>query len=187
MPDERLQLKAIADLMALQPPRFLFGGWAEDALLHGKPSRPHEDIDLLVPLDELDDLLAQVAKLGFVDARVKFQVEDRKPIVVAVYADGQELELIIYQEDERGRGFFDLPIGDKLVRFWMPDDAFGHAPGRIGKIAVRTLSPLALYQIRDFCQHVFGGFRDKDRKTQAILKERYFRNRSESDLRPQNG
>jgi hypothetical protein len=183
MPDERLQLTAIASLMALQPPRFLFGGWAEDALLHGKPSRPHDDIDLLVPLEELDDLLAQAAGLGFVDARVKFQVEDGKPIVVAAYAEGQELELIVYQTDERGRAFFDLPVGDGLQRFWMPADAFGHPPGRLGKLPVRTLSPLALYQVREFCQHVFGGFRDKDRKTQAALKERYFRDRTEAELR----
>ena len=184
MPDERLQLKAIAGLMALQPPRFLFGGWAEDALLHGKPSRPHDDIDLLVPLHDLEDLLAQVEKLGFTDPCVKFQVEEGKPIVVSAYAEGQELELIVYQTDERGRAFFDLPVGHELQRFWMPDDAFVHPPGRIGNVAVRTLSPLALYQIREFSQHVFGGFRDKDRKTQAALKERYFRDRSAAELRP---
>src|SRR5687767_12645533 len=102
MPDERLQLKAIAGLMALEPQRFLFGGWAEDALLYGKPSRPHDDIDLLVSLDELEALLAQVEVLGFTDAQVKFQVEEGKPIVVAAYAEGQELELIVYKTDERG-------------------------------------------------------------------------------------
>jgi hypothetical protein len=187
MADERLQLKAIEHLMALEPHRFLFGGWAEDALLHGKPTRPHDDIDLLVPLDGLEDLLAQAAKLGFVDPRVKFQVEEGKPIVVAVYGEGQELELIVYQVDGAGRTFFDLPVGDELQRFWMPDDAFGHAPGRLGDLEVRTLSPLALYQVRDFCQHVFGGFRDKDLKTQAALKERFFLGRPEAELRPSVG
>lgn len=187
MPDERLQLRLIAELMALEPQRVLFGGWAEDALLHGRPSRPHEDIDLLVPLAELEVVLAQAAKLGFVHPHVKLQVEDGRPIVVGVYAAGQELELIVYQTDKDGRAFFDLPVGQDLKRFWMPGDAFSQPPGRLGNVAVRTVTPLALYQIREFCQHVFGGFRDKDLVTQAALKDRYFRDLPERELRPLTG
>src|SRR5688572_12428877 len=142
MPDEPAQLRFIARLMALQPPRFLFGGWAEDALLHGKASRPHEDIDLLVPLEEVGDLVAQVEGLGFADPQVKFQVEEDKPIVVSAFADEQELELIVYQTDPRGRAFFDLPVGGKLQRFWMPGDAFRHPPARLGDLTVRAISPL---------------------------------------------
>lgn len=180
---ERAQLKAIRELMALQPPRVLFGGWAEDALLHGRPNRPHDDIDLLVPLPELDDLLVQVEALGFGDTRVKFQVEDGKPIVVAAYRDGIELELIVHQVDDEGREFLDLPVGHELVRFWFPPDAFGHS-AKIGALAVRTLAPLALYQVRQFAKDVFGGFRDKDRVAQAALKKRYFADVPESRLRP---
>lgn len=126
MPDAKAQVALIGQLMQLRPPRFLFGGWAEDALLHGKPSRPHQDIDLLVPLEDLDRLVTQVQGLGFADAQVKFQVEEGKPIVVSAYAEGQELELIVYQQDSRGCAFFDLPVGHELLRFWMPPDAFRH-------------------------------------------------------------
>lgn len=175
------QLQAIAELMELQPPRVLFGGWAEDALLHGKPSRPHEDIDLLVPLHDLDALVAEVQRLGFKDTRIKFQVEHDKPIVVAAYRDGIELELIVYQVKARGRAFFDLPVRDELRRMWLPEDAFSHV-GKLGPLAVRTMTPLALYQVRDFCKDVFGGFRDKDLVTQAKLKARYFASMPESDL-----
>lgn len=180
---ERAQLKAIAELMALEPPRVLFGGWAEDALLHGKPSRPHADIDLMVPLDELDGLVDQMEVLGFGDTTVKFRVERGKPIVVAGYRDGIELELIVYQTDKSGRAFFDLPVGDKLQRLWLPKDAFTHT-ATLGKQAVRTLTPLALYQVREFCQHVFGGFREKDKVTQAALKAKYFAGTPDAKLRP---
>jgi hypothetical protein len=180
---ERAQLEAIAALMALRPPRVLFGGWAEDALLHGKPSRPHEDIDLLVPLPEIAALVDQVADLGFRDPRVKFQVEPDKPIVVAAYRDGIELELIVYQVDAAGRAYFDLPVGDDLQRMWLPEGAFDHS-ARLGSLAVRTLTPLALHQVREFCKEVFGGFREKDRVTQAALKARYFPSTPEGQLRP---
>ena len=181
---EGAQLKAIAQLMALDPPRVLFGGWAEDALLHGKPSRPHDDIDLMVPLDDVDALVKQVEELGFRDTTVKFRVERGKPIVVAAYRDGIELELIVYQKDPRGRAFFDLPVGEELRRMWLPKDAFTHT-AMIGALEVRTMTPLALYQVRESCKDVFGGFRDKDRVTQSKLKARYFASESESKLAPQ--
>lgn len=179
----RLQLEAIASLMALDPPRVLFGGWAEDALLHGGPSRPHDDIDLLVPLHELEALVGQVEALGFRDPHVKFQVEDGKPIVVSAFRDGIELELIVYQVDGAGRAFFDLPVGHDLQRMWLPDGAFGHV-ARLGDLAVRTMTPLALYQVREFSKDVFGGFRDKDRAAQAALKARYFATTPDAKLQP---
>jgi hypothetical protein len=181
---EQVQLRAIADLMDLRPARVLFGGWAEDALLHGKPSRPHDDIDLLVPLGDLADVIGQVETLGFRDPHVKFQVEDGRPVVVSAFREGVELELIVYQVDARGRAFFDLPVGPELRRFEMPTGALSHPPGRLGDIQVRTISPLALYHVREFSQHVFGGFRDKDRVTQAALKERFFRATPERELQP---
>lgn len=184
MDAEGAQLNAIAELMQLRPPRVLFGGWAEDALLHGKPSRPHDDIDLLVPLHDLDAVVGQVEGLGFTDTRIKFQVEEDKPIVIAAYRDGIELELIVYQEDPRGRAFFDLPVGEELRKMWLPDDAFTHV-ARLGALAVRTMTPLALYQVREFSKDVFGGFRDKDRVTQASLKAKYFASTPESKLVPQ--
>lgn len=176
-------MKAIGELMKLQPPRVLFGGWAEDALLHGKPSRPHDDIDLLVPLSDLEGLVQQVEALGFGDVQVKFQVQHGKPIVVAAYREDLELELIVHEVDAQGRRFFDLPVGDRLRRMTLPADAFSHS-AKLGDLAVRTLTPLALYQVREFSKDVFGGFREKDRVTQAALKARYFADVPESRLRP---
>jgi hypothetical protein len=43
------------------------GGYAEDALLAGAVTRPHEDIDLIFPRDEEKLRRAQLAELGFTD------------------------------------------------------------------------------------------------------------------------
>lgn len=44
----------IERLSALDPPVFVFGGFAEDAVLHGKVTRRHGDVDVLVVRDQLD-------------------------------------------------------------------------------------------------------------------------------------
>ena len=49
----RRQLDVIAHLGALQPPMFLMGGYAEDALLAGRVTRPHEDVDVIIPEEQL--------------------------------------------------------------------------------------------------------------------------------------
>lgn len=183
---EQRQLQALAELMQLSPPRFLLGGWAEDAILHGKPSRPHADIDLMVPLDELPALLQQVEALGFRDPHLKFQIQKGKPIVVAVFRDDVEVEIIAHQLAKDGRAFYDLPVAGGVRRLWLPPDAFTHK-GRINQVEVRTVTPLALYQMREFLQHVFGGMRDKDRVSQAALKAKYFAATAPEQLLPQAG
>ena len=51
---------------------WLDGGWGIDALL-GEQTRDHEDVDIVVEFDQLDDVLRTVARLGF------FLVEDHLP------------------------------------------------------------------------------------------------------------
>ena len=41
------------------------GGYAEDALLAGRVTRPHEDVDVIFPRDEEALRMDQLADLGF--------------------------------------------------------------------------------------------------------------------------
>ena len=52
-------------LMTFEPPVYLFGGFAEDALLHGSVVRPHEDVDVLVSRDALERQLENTRSIGF--------------------------------------------------------------------------------------------------------------------------
>jgi hypothetical protein len=178
------QIELIAQLMALGPPLFLFGGFAEDALLHGKVSRPHGDIDVFVWLDELQLRLRQAAELGFQDMHVKFEPASGRPLVVGASAQGIELELVVAQRTPEGRAFFELPAEVGVRRVWLPDDTTAYPEQMLGTLKVRTLSPLSLYQVRIVSADLFGGFRPKDVVSQKALKERFFSDLSESALQP---
>ena len=52
-------------MAGLEPAPYIMGGFAEDALLAGRVRRPHEDVDWLLPRQELRLRLAQAAELGF--------------------------------------------------------------------------------------------------------------------------
>ena len=41
------------NLGTVDPPLFIFGGIAEDILFHGRLTRPHSDIDVLIYRDEV--------------------------------------------------------------------------------------------------------------------------------------
>lgn len=59
------QLELIERMAALDPPPWFMGGRAEDAVLAGEATRPHDDVDWLLRRRELDERLAQAARFGF--------------------------------------------------------------------------------------------------------------------------
>lgn len=71
-----------------------------------------------------------------------------------------------------------------MRRVWLPPDAFAHPPSVLEGVRVRTLSPRALYHIRAGVAETFGGFRPKERVSQAALRRRFFPEAAEADLAP---
>jgi hypothetical protein len=60
-------LSLIQDLWAVEPSVYVFGGFAEDALLDGRVTREHGDVDVLVARAELPIQLNRFSDLGFPD------------------------------------------------------------------------------------------------------------------------
>ena len=178
------QLDLIARLMLLEPPLHLFGGFAEDAVLHGKVSRPHQDVDVLVWFDELPLRIEQGRALGFERFEVRFESAPGLPLAVGASSNGLDLELCVGSRDSNGRPFFHRPSESGLQRCWLPDDSLSYPPAMLGDIRVRTVSPLTLYHVRAALADVFGGMRPKDYVVQAALHDRFLSHLSESDLRP---
>jgi hypothetical protein len=58
------QLELIARLAALEPTPSFMGGYAEDALLAGSVTRPHEDVDLITRGGLAPGLPVREAELG---------------------------------------------------------------------------------------------------------------------------
>jgi hypothetical protein len=71
-------------------------------------------------------------------------------------------------------------------RVRLPDDLFDWPPVALDGIPLRVVSPLALYQIRISLgrQGSFGGLSDKQRRSAALLRERFFAGRDEAELEP---
>ena len=169
--------------MALVPPVRLFGGYAEDAVLYGSVSRPHDDIDICVWRHDLQACITQLEDLGLATIEVRFEPAPSRPLVV-VATDGKvEVEVVVADRTD-GRASFDLPGADGIDRVWMPPDFDSTPPLPLDGLLVRTISPLALYQVRLASAGVFGGFRPKDVAAQAALRSRFFENVDEAALRP---
>ena len=122
------QLDLISRLMALEPPVFLFGGFAEDAVLYGKVSRPHQDADVLIWLDELAMRIEQVRAFGFHSFDVRFEAAPGHPLAVGAQSNGLDLEFCIGERDSLGRPFFYRPSSTGLQRCWLPPDALSYPP-----------------------------------------------------------
>lgn len=86
-------LEVIQTMARLDPPMFVFGGIAEDALLDHELSRPHSDIDVMVLRDELSQRLRQCETLGFNDFEVYYEPIPDRALVLGEHSSGLNLEL----------------------------------------------------------------------------------------------
>jgi hypothetical protein len=188
------QLELLRRMAALDPAPCVIGGYAEDALLAGTVTRPHVDIDWLVPRRELPLRLAQGRKLGFGEFETWGESAPGDPFYL--YSENGELKLELGVADEQdGRVYlrihslaFDIdgrkaPAGYQLL---LPRDTFEHPPVELDGVMVRTASPLALYQLRIgiASQGSFGPLSPQQRESAGLLKERFFPLHPDADLEP---
>ena len=78
-PEHARYLALIDRLTTVQPPVFVFGGFAEDALIAGRTTRPHGDVDVLVGRADLVGTPAPVRRLGFPGLRDLLRSRARQP------------------------------------------------------------------------------------------------------------
>ena len=97
---------------------------------------------------DFDEHLQRFAEWGFPSFEVYFEVVPGSPLVYHAASDGIELELGVYDELVPGRPSFVLPVDEGLTRVTLPSDSLTHPLGRIDGVSIRTISPLALYQLR---------------------------------------
>lgn len=180
-------LPLIEQLATSQPASFVFGGYAEDALLHGRVSRPHDDLDVLVARPIASELIARLEGLGFRPFDVLFEPVAGRPLVLGSSRGSLNVELGLYDGGESMRPpSFVIPWADRPFRVTLPDDTLDHPTSAIDGVPIRTISPLALYQLRaTFVETaVFGPPRPKDHGALELLRDRLLADRSDEDLRP---
>lgn len=188
------QLDLIAKLAALDPPPSFMGGFAEDAVLAGTVTRPHEDVDLILPRDDQELWLARLAELGFADWETWGEAAPGVPF----YLFGQRGDLKIdvgIADMADGRiwirvhrlaftvGGEEAPAGYRLR---LPDDLFDQPLVELSGIAIKPIPPLAMYQIRAGIaqRNSFGPLSERHLATLAQLRARFFPDRTEEELLP---
>ena len=123
------------------------GGWGIDALL-GQQSRPHDDLDLLTPADDIEPALRATHQLGFriiTDERpqgfVLRDASDRRLDFhpVRVRSDGSAVQAIRDQGDDEGEWVFTAPglqgrgvIGGRSVRCLTAEEQSVRASDQVG-------------------------------------------------------
>jgi lincosamide nucleotidyltransferase A/C/D/E len=107
------------------------GGWGVDALL-GEQTRPHQDLDLAVALDDVEQMAGLLRGRGYTVHR------DELPTRLELRdARGYRIDLHPLTVDEHGNGLQQLQDGTFATY-----TAEGlSATGRIGAMVVRCLSP----------------------------------------------
>lgn len=185
------QLDLLRRMSELDPPPFVFGGYAEDALLAGTVTRTHLDVDWLVPRGELALRLAQARTLGFAEFETWGESAPGEPFYL--FARNGDLSIDVGVTDEAsgrlvGRvwkvafqvGGGEAPAG---YQFALPADTYTHPPARLDGIEVHVASPLALYQIRAAIASK-GSFGPLSAGQRASLRDPFFPGRREDELAP---
>jgi hypothetical protein len=133
------------------------GGIAEDALLAGRFTRMHGDVDLLVERSHLEAVLRQLRPLGYAAWATKGETADGEPFYLASRDAPVPIEIGVLDRDELGDLFleiarvdFKLETGEAPVgyRVYLPLDTYAHPPIALEGVPVRCISPLANYHLR---------------------------------------
>jgi hypothetical protein len=178
----------------LDPAPCLMGGYAEDALLAGTVTRPHDDLDWVLPRSELELRLGQARELGFTEFETRGEAAPGEPFYLHAEVGDLSLDLGIGDKEDGalwmkvGRLSFDMGDGEAPAgyRVRLPEDTFEHPAVELDGLAVRPATPLALYQIRLGLsgRGSFGALTEKQQRSAQLLRERFFPDRTDAELEP---
>jgi lincosamide nucleotidyltransferase A/C/D/E len=138
-------VEVLESLTAADVPWWVAGGWAVDALV-GEETRPHDDVDVMVPVAALPTVEASLGQLGFARA----DESELPAFLILRDPRGRQVDLYLVQLDSAGDGWQEYS-----PRKW---DRFSAAElsgtGVIEGMTVRCLSPAAL--LRQFLGYTWG-------------------------------
>ena len=187
-PSQDTYLALLEHMATLTPPLFVMGGFAEDALLHHRITRQHADLDVLIVRSQLNQCLQQLKPLGFAEFDGSLEGPPGRPLVLGAHAGNLRIEIGVSDPELRGGYLFDVPGQPPPSRFrvFLSEDTFQCPATTIEGVAIQTVSPLALYQLRasSAMTRSVGEMRANDLAMQEQLRQTFFANRDERQLMP---
>jgi hypothetical protein len=132
--------------------------------------------------------LQQLAALGLTESEPSLVEVSGHPLILRASVDNSQVELWVSIPAQGGGYSFDVEghPPPSRYRIFLPDDTFHYPATTIEGIAVQTVSPLALYQLRAvsaMTRHV-GEKRGKDLAMQEQLRHTFLVDRDERRLTP---
>ena len=187
-PDQDRYLVLLKHMATLSPPLFVMGGFAEDALLYHRITRQHGDLDVLIVRSQLNQCLQQLKPLGFAEFEGYLEESPGRPLILGARADNLHLEIGVSNPEPSGGYIFEVPGQPPPSRFrvFLPEDTFQYPATTIEGVAIQTISPLALYQMRaaSAMTRSFGEMRASDLTMQEQLRKTFFASQDERQLIP---
>lgn len=179
-------LGLLREVGEIEPPLFVFGSIAEAVLLDGALACSPGDLDVLVPRAQLARRLEQLDGIGFAEFNVYYEPRPGLPMVLGAAREDVAVEVSVVDVDAGGAPYFALRIDEGVASVSMPVDLFAWPPTIVAGVAIHTVSPLALFQIRAslMTTQAFGGPRDRDESRQRRLRTRFFPDAAEATLQP---
>jgi lincosamide nucleotidyltransferase A/C/D/E len=137
---------------------WLDGGWGVDALL-GEQTRPHDDLDLVVPLEHVPALQEALARRGF-----RLAGGGAPMSVELTDAEGRQVDVHPVVFDECGGGVYRMRTGEDWV---YPAEGF-EGVGSVAGRRVRCLTP----EVQVLC-HAGYELDEDDRRDLRALADRF--------------
>ncbi len=134
------------------------GGWGVDALL-GEQTRPHKDVDLIARVDQAEELVAALHRLGYSHAEGRLT-----SCFVLRDPQGRSVDVHPVVFDEHHNGDYTMDNGE----IWVYESAWFHGTGTINDQPVRCLTA----QGQVLC-HTGYTLDDEDRQDMAALHQRF--------------
>ncbi len=136
------------------------GGWGVDAAL-GEQTREHDDLDMVVGVDDVPRLVVVLANLGYSEIRTW---PDSPEVFVLRVADDRRIDVHPVRFDENGDGVQKIEGGRKWA---YPARGFS-GNGIIGGRTMRCLTP----EVQVLC-HAGYELKDSDAHDMRALHERF--------------
>lgn len=170
------QVKFIDDAFDRDLPVRLYGGYAEEALLEGRVTRGHHDVDMVALRKDGDDIRLGFENLG---CNVSEHTEDGadKPYKFLVKRGGVEADIAFLDWDEdRNQPYAETATPEgKKVRAYFDRGALAQGTQQLDGMGVQTVSPLMQMQMREaFWLVKRGEPRQQDLDKQEALRQKFF-------------
>jgi len=170
------QVQFITSVFEHKLPVYLYGGYAEETLLHGDVTRSHHDVDFVALRKDASDLKRELTDMGYEVAEMHEEGADQ-PYKFLIKSGPVEADVALLEWDEdRNQPYGETRTTDQSpIQVYFDKDIFNQPPLLLKDHQVHTVSPLAQMQMRSAFSEVRGGQpRSQDVEQQELLRQKFY-------------